>query len=62
MQLRFQPQAGVKLSKIESYKDDIQYAIKVKTLRIVAPIPGTDTIGIQIPNPHPRMVKLSEVL
>lgn len=62
VQLRFQPQAWVKLSKIESYKDDIQYVLRVKTIRIVAPIPGTDAIGIQIPNPIPRMVRLSEVL
>jgi DNA segregation ATPase FtsK/SpoIIIE-like protein len=62
IQLRFQAQAGVKLSTIESYKGDIQSAIRVKTLIILAPIPGTDTIGMQIPNPHPRIVNLSEVL
>lgn len=62
VQLRIKPDAGIKLSSIESLKDDISSSLKTKSLRIIAPIPGTDTVWIQIPNPKPSMVRLGDVL
>jgi S-DNA-T family DNA segregation ATPase FtsK/SpoIIIE len=44
VQLRIKPDAGIKLSSIESLKDDISSSLKTKSLRIIAPIPGTDTV------------------
>ena len=40
---------------------DIALSLKSKSLRIVAPIPGTDCVGIQLPNPKPMMVRLGDV-
>ncbi|MBU0626007.1 hypothetical protein KKG31_05280 [Patescibacteria group bacterium] len=37
-------------------------SLKSKSLRIVAPIPGTDCVGIQLPNPKPMMVRLGDIL
>ena len=37
-------------------------SLKCKSLRIIAPIPGTDCVGIQIPNPKPSMVKIADIL
>ena len=62
VQLRIKPDAGVKLSSIESLRDDIASSLKTKSLRIIAPIPGTDSVWIQIPNPKPSMVRLGDVL
>lgn len=56
------PDSGVKISSIESHKDDMMLALKTKSLRIIAPIPGTDSVGIEIPNPHPSMIRLHELL
>ncbi|USN54300.1 MAG: DNA translocase FtsK [Candidatus Peribacteria bacterium] len=62
MQIKIQPQAGVKISKIENLKKDIALSLKTKSLRILAPIPGTDTVGIEIPNPKPQLVSLRELM
>ncbi|USN57153.1 MAG: DNA translocase FtsK [Candidatus Peribacteria bacterium] len=62
MQIRVRPEAGIKVSAIENLQSDIALSLKAKGLRIVAPIPGTDCIGIQIPNPQPQMVRLSTML
>ncbi len=62
IQIRVKPEAGIKISTIENLKDDIAMSTKVKALRIIAPIPGTDCVGIQIPRPHPVMVHLADVL
>jgi S-DNA-T family DNA segregation ATPase FtsK/SpoIIIE len=42
--------------------NDISLSLKSKSVRIVAPIPGTDCVGIQLPNPKPLMVHLGDVL
>jgi S-DNA-T family DNA segregation ATPase FtsK/SpoIIIE len=42
--------------------NDIALSLKSKSLRIVAPIPGTDCVGIQLPNPKPMMVRLGDVM
>ncbi|HMT01400.1 MAG TPA: DNA translocase FtsK [Candidatus Absconditabacterales bacterium] len=62
VQMKFKPEAGIKLSSIESLKNDITLGVRSKSLRIIAPIPGTDLVGIEIPNPKPEMVRLREVL
>lgn len=62
IQFKLKPDSGVKITKIESYDKDIALALRTKSLRILAPIPGTDTVGIEIPNPKPQMVYLSDVL
>lgn len=62
VQLMVTPDSGVKISSIESHKDDMMLALKTKSLRIIAPIPGTDSVGIEIPNPHPSMIRLHELL
>nr|WP_243673925.1 DNA translocase FtsK [Lentilactobacillus kisonensis] len=53
---------GVKVSRITNLNDDLKLALAAKDIRIEAPIPGKSTIGIEIPNPHPRPVLLSEVI
>jgi S-DNA-T family DNA segregation ATPase FtsK/SpoIIIE len=62
MQIKIKPQAGIKISKIENLQKDLALALKTKSLRILAPIPGTDSVGIEIPNPKPQLVSLREVL
>lgn len=62
IQIRVKPEAGIKISTIENLKQDITLATRSKALRIVAPIPGTDCVGIQIPHPKPSMVHLGDIL
>jgi len=57
-----QPQAGVKITQISSLHDDLALAMKAASVRIVAPIPGKGTIGVEIPNEKKLMVSLREVL
>ena len=47
---------------IEKVKKDLSLALETKSLRIIAPIPGTSYVGIEIPNPKARMVRLRELL
>ncbi len=62
VQIRIKPDEGIRLSTIESLSNDISLSLKSKSVRIVAPIPGTDCVGIQLPNPKPLMVRLGDVL
>lgn len=62
VQMKVKPEKGIKLSSIESLKSDITLGVKGKSLRIIAPIPGTDLVGVEIQNPKPQMVRLREVL
>jgi len=55
-QYEFVPAPGIKISKIESYADDLAMALKAKGIRIIAPIPGKGTVGVEIPNSNPSMV------
>jgi S-DNA-T family DNA segregation ATPase FtsK/SpoIIIE len=52
------PATGVKISRIESLEDDIALALKAKGIRIIAPIPGKGTVGVEIPNHHPALVTI----
>jgi len=60
MQIKIKPQAGIKVSKIENLKKDLALSLRTKSLRVLAPIPGTDSVGIEIPNPRPQMVRLGD--
>jgi len=44
VQIRIKPEAGVAISKIEALTNDIKLSLKSKSLRIIAPIPGTDSV------------------
>ncbi|MDD4004202.1 MAG: DNA translocase FtsK [Elusimicrobiaceae bacterium] len=56
------PEKGVKVSSIVSLENDIALAMKAKGIRIEAPIPGKDAIGLELPNEKPVMVYLREIL
>ena len=53
---------GTKVSKIRNLADDLKLALAARDIRIQAPIPGKNTIGIEIPNRISRAVRLSEVI
>ncbi|MFO0904439.1 MAG: DNA translocase FtsK 4TM domain-containing protein [Pirellulales bacterium] len=55
-------EAGLRLSKITSLADDLAIALRVPSVRIVAPIPGKNTVGIEVPNEERQVVRLREVL
>lgn len=57
-----QPSAGVKVSKIVNLTDDIALSLAAKSIRMEAPIPGKNAIGIEVANEKPLMVTLREVL
>lgn len=56
-----QPEMGVKVSKVKNLSDDIKLNMAAKDIRIEAPIPGKNTIGIEIPNPVSQTVGLQEI-
>ncbi len=56
------PAPGVRISKIKNLEDDIALSLAALGIRIIAPIPGKGTIGIEVPNKKPRIVSLKEVL
>ncbi len=56
------PEAGVKISRIKNLEDDIALSLSALGIRIIAPIPGKGTIGIEVPNKNREMVSLRSVL
>ncbi|MFN8143173.1 MAG: DNA translocase FtsK 4TM domain-containing protein [Bacteroidia bacterium] len=56
------PQAGVRISKIKNLEDDIALSLSALGIRIIAPIPGKGTIGIEVPNQKAEMVPMKIVL
>ncbi len=58
----FQPQSGIKLSKIGGLSNEIAMALEVKRVRVVAPIPGKNAVGFELPNKGREMVRLREIL
>ena len=61
-QYEVQLEAGLRLSKITSLADDLAIALRVPSVRIVAPIPGKNTVGIEVPNETRHLVRLREVM
>jgi S-DNA-T family DNA segregation ATPase FtsK/SpoIIIE len=53
---------GVKVSQISALSNDIQRALKAESVRIVAPIPGKSTVGIEVPNEQKEKVRLKELM
>ncbi|MEM7104536.1 MAG: DNA translocase FtsK [Bacteroidota bacterium] len=56
------PAPGVRISKIKNLEDDIALSLAALGIRIIAPIPGRGTIGIEVPNKNKQIVSLKEVL
>ncbi len=56
------PNAGVRISKIKNLEDDIALSLAAEGIRIIAPIPGKGTVGIEVPNKHKTTVSMLEVL
>ncbi len=56
------PEAGVKISKIKNLEDDIALSLAALGIRIIAPIPGKGTIGIEVPNKNREMVDVRSVI
>jgi S-DNA-T family DNA segregation ATPase FtsK/SpoIIIE len=61
-QFEVELEAGLRLSKITGLSDDLAIALRVPSVRIVAPIPGKNTVGIEIPNEERQLVRLREVM
>ncbi|WP_244444987.1 DNA translocase FtsK [Oceanobacillus jeddahense] len=57
-----QPEMGVKVSKIKNLADDLKLNMSAKDIRIEAPIPGKNTVGIEVPNLHPEMVGIQRII
>ena len=55
-------EAGLRLSRITGLADDLAIALRVPSVRIVAPIPGKNTVGIEVPNEQRQLVRLREVI
>jgi S-DNA-T family DNA segregation ATPase FtsK/SpoIIIE len=58
-ELRLAP--GTKVAKVAALKDDLAYALAATDIRILAPIPGKQAVGVEVPNAHRRIVRLGDV-
>jgi len=56
------PEAGVRISKIKNLEDDIALSLSALGIRIIAPMPGKGTIGIEVPNKDPQIVSMQSVI
>jgi S-DNA-T family DNA segregation ATPase FtsK/SpoIIIE len=56
------PAAGVKVGRIAALADDLALTMRAQSIRIVAPIPGKGAVGVEVPNPTPRLVGFRELL
>ncbi|MBL4744809.1 MAG: DNA translocase FtsK [Flavobacteriaceae bacterium] len=56
------PEAGIRISKIKNLEDDIALSLAALGIRIIAPIPGKGTIGIEVPNKKPTIVSMRAVI
>lgn len=61
-QYRIRPAEGVRVSKIENLKKDLTLALSAKSIRIQAPIPGMNLIGIEVPNEKRDIVGIREII
>ncbi|MBQ9470556.1 MAG: DNA translocase FtsK, partial [Bacteroidales bacterium] len=56
------PAPGIRISKIKNLEDDIALSLAALGIRIIAPIPGKGTIGIEVPNEHPEVVSMLSII
>lgn len=56
------PEQGVRIAKIRGLEDDIALSLKALGIRIIAPIPGKGTIGIEVPNSDPKIVSMQSII
>lgn len=56
------PEAGIRISKIKNLEDDIALSLSALQIRIIAPMPGKGTIGIEVPNKKPQTVSMQSVI
>lgn len=56
------PQAGVRIAKIQNLEADIMLSLAADGIRIIAPMPGKGTVGIEVPNAHPQTVSMHSVI
>lgn len=56
------PAPGVRINKIRNLEDDIALSLSALGIRIIAPIPGKGTIGIEVPNKNPRIVSMESII
>ena len=56
------PKAGVKIARIQSLESDIMLSLAAKGIRIIAPMPGKGTVGIEVPNEKPQVVSMHSVV
>jgi S-DNA-T family DNA segregation ATPase FtsK/SpoIIIE len=56
------PKAGIKIAKIQGLENDIMLSLSAMGIRIIAPIPGKGTIGIEVPNENPQIVSMHSVI
>ncbi len=61
-QYEIELEAGLRLSKIAGLADDLAIALRVPSVRIVAPIPGKNSVGIEVPNEQRQIVRMREVI
>jgi len=61
-QFELELEAGLRVSRIVGLADDLARALAVKNVRVIAPIPGKSTVGIEVPNDRRGVVKLSEII
>jgi S-DNA-T family DNA segregation ATPase FtsK/SpoIIIE len=61
-QFELELEKGLRLSKVTALADDLAIALRVPTVRVVAPIPGKNTVGVEVPNEKQVMVRLRELI
>lgn len=61
-QFELELEAGLRLSKVTNLADDLAIALRVPSVRVVAPIPGKNTVGVEVPNDKQVMVRLRELI
>ncbi len=61
-QFELELEKGLRLSKVTALEDDLAIALRVPAVRVVAPIPGKNTVGVEVPNDKQVMVRLRELL
>lgn len=61
-QFELELEAGLRLNKITALADDLAIALRVPSVRVVAPIPGKNTVGVEVPNDKQVMVRLRELI